>query len=287
MIRFLACLSLIALLGACDAAPEEAQPVPPGDFVSPAEVGCESLYLGLEDISHMGPGAGIGGRVLGANCEPLGDFKVLSCTAESCVPTDTLEDGSWYLSGIMNELPRKIRVVGVTHGHYDALFYLEIKPNELAVPSKNVILAPLSDYIALDAAAGGVALMAEGQLEVTIGPEALKYPLGHFTSDLSAQRVSTDLVGPFDIAPWEGRDGAMAFIFDPYDLSVDPENPATLAIDVADHAAVGTVYDIWSAETYSAHVVPSGTATVGEDGVIRSDADAPIISLQTLVLVPQ
>ena len=262
-----------------------------GNFISAPDDGCLSMQIGEADVPHLGPGAGITGLVVDNQCNPLSGFKVLCCTDESCVPTDTLADGTFYLGGIMNEIPRKVRIVGVTQGYYDALVYLPISADSLTIASKPIVLAPLSDYVTLGVEDGGTATLAEGQLEVTVAPGAMKYPLGHFTEELSAQRVDMSLVGPFDMTPWAERDGSMAFVFDPYEMKVEPsesgEDALTIAIHAEDHAPAGTVYDLWSADTHYAHMVAAGTATVGDDGVIRVDAGHSIKELQTLVIAPQ
>jgi hypothetical protein len=299
--RSLALLSVLALCGACDSGSGEAvdadapAPAPDGEgeFVVALEDGCPTQVMTTEQANHIGPGAGIAGRIVSHMCEPLPEFKVLSCTAESCVPTDTLADGSFYLGGIMNKLPRKVRVVGVTNGYFDALFYLGIEPNELSMLSIPVVLVPLTPYAELDDVGGGSVMLAGDQLELSVEAGALQYPLGHFVQEgadfpeLAAQRLDPALVGPFYDTPWEGKSGAMAFVFDPYDITVDAESPASLAFHVADHAAPGTVYDIWTVETSDAHMLEAGTATVGEDGVIRSDEGAEILNLQTVVIAPQ
>jgi hypothetical protein len=296
IIRILALVCASLLLVACDsdggsstssAAPDLGE----GSFVTAPDSGCASMMLTAADANHTGPGAGITGRVLDNECNPLAAFKVLCCTDESCVPTDTMDDGSFYLGGIMNEVPRKIRVVGVTHGFYDALIYLPVVTDELTIASKPIVLAPLDDYIALPTEGGGTAMLADGQMEITVAAGSLKYPLGHFTDDLSAQRVDTTLVGPFDTAPYTDVDGAMVFVFDPYDMKVEPtesgDEAVSFAFHAADHADAGSVYDVWSADTHNAHLVAVGTATVGDDGVIRTDDVHTLSSLQTLVIVPQ
>lgn len=288
----LVCLSLLLVACDSDSGSETSTTNPSeGSFVTAPDSGCASMNLLAADANHTGPGAGITGLVLDNNCNPLPSFKVLCCTDESCVPTDTLDDGSFYLGGIMNETPRKVRVVGVTHGFYDALVYLPIVTDELTIASKPIVLAPLNDYMALSSESGGSALLAEGQMELTVAAGSLKYPLGHFTDDLSAQRVDTALVGPFDTAPYSGVEGAMAFVFDPYDMKVEPTESGDEAVSFAfhaeDHAAAGTVYDLWSADTHNAHLVAAGTATVGDDGIIRTDAGHTISSLQTIVIIPQ
>ena len=128
-----------------------------GNFVSAPDDGCLSMQIGEADVPHMGPGAGISGLVVDNQCNPLSGFKVLCCTDESCVPTDTLADGTFYLGGIMNEIPRKVRIVGVTQGYYDALIYLAVSGDSLTVASKPIVLAPLSDYVTLGVEAGGTA----------------------------------------------------------------------------------------------------------------------------------
>ena len=184
-----------------------------------------SLQVGAGDVPHMGPGAGITGVVLDNDCAPLPDFKVLCCTDESCVPTDTQADGTFYLGGIMNDVPRKGRIVGVTHGYYDALIYLPVGGDELTIASKPIVLAPLGDYATLASESGGSATLAQGQVELTVAAGSMKYPLGHFTEELSAERVDTSLIGPFDVSPWAESVGTMAFVFDPYDMKIEPTTP--------------------------------------------------------------
>ena len=294
--RFALSVCLAFTLIGCDSGDSEGAEAPTsnvseGSFITAPDSGCVSKQLTAADLNHMGPGAGIGGLVLDNNCNPLVNFKVLCCTDDSCVPTDTLEDGRFYMGGIMNEVPRKVRIVGVTHGYYDALVYLPVAGEELTIASKPIVLAPLADYAPLSADAGGDVTLAEGQLEVSVAPGSMKYPLGHFTEDLSAQRVGTELVGPFDTTPWDGIDGAMAYVFDPYDMKVEAPEDGADAIQIAfhaeDHAPPGAVYDLWAADTKDAHLSIAGTATVGEDGVIRTDAGNSISSLHTVVIVPQ
>jgi hypothetical protein len=300
MIRALALLCVSLLWVACDSDstgesgstnPSSTLDGGEGSFVSAPDEGCSSLQIGEADVPHMGPGAGITGLVLDNDCNPLPNFKVLCCTDDSCVPTDTRADGTFYMGAIMNQVPRKVRIVGVTHGFYDALVYLPVTGEELTIASKPIVLAPLADYVALSAEAGGTATLATGQIEITVAAGSMKYPLGHFTDELSAQRVDQTLVGPFDTAPYMDAEGAMAFVFDPYDMKVEPTESGDEAVSFAfhaeDHAPAGTVYDIWSADTHNAHLEAVGTATVGDDGVIHTDEGHTITSLQTIVIVPQ
>lgn len=300
MFRALALVCASLLWVACDSggssegSSADTSTAPPGGeggFVSAPDEGCSSMQVDAADIAHVGPGAGISGLVLDNECNPLPNYKVLCCTSDSCVPTDTREDGTFYLGGIMNQAPRKVRIIGVTHGYYDALVYLPVTGEELTIASKPIVLAPLAAYATLPAEAGGTATLAGGQLEITVAAGAMKYPLGHFEEELSAERVDLALIGPFDTTPWADADGAMAFVFDPYDMSVQASESGDEVLSLAFHGEdpgpAGTVYDLWSADTHDAHMVAAGTATVGDDGVIRVDAAHAVSSLHTLVIAPQ
>jgi len=270
-----------------------------------APAGCDSDGGGATDgnrFASFTPPAGksaIGGRILDPSGAPVAEFRVAACSQQDCPITTTGADGLFLHEALEPDRPRAIYAHG-THNFRmvtPRFANIVVRTHPLAdevVDVGDLVLPELEgEPVPANPATGGTFTLAGGALTVTIPADALSYAIGTVEENqrLQAGRLHASLLPTFPTNPWRGKeDRSLVFSVAPWELR--SHAPIGIAVTGSGEPS-GTVFDVHEIEPFSIMVEviaeprKVGTATLGADGVIRSDPGSNLRSLILFVLVPQ
>lgn len=232
------------------------------------------------------PYACVGGTIVDEDGTPIAGLKVSACTLATCIIGETGEDGR-YRIGKLPVGPHKMEILGQIQGYATMIYYQPVTAGVLVEAEREIVMVRLTETPSpWTPADGGAVSLAGEMLDLEVAPGALRYPLG--TVDKAAVAVEMDPLDlpPFDIAPWEGKEaGTRVFIVNPFPMQ------SSSAVAMTVHGATGvapdTGYDVYTANHLEGVLEHVGTATADGLGDIVLDGDAELLTLTTIIVVPQ
>jgi hypothetical protein len=124
-----------------------------------------------------------------------------------------------------------------------------------------------------------------GDLSIDADPDAMSFGAysPSFEPYVAIKRMDPAAVG----LPWDTLPGAPVALWylGTFDVTVSPAWPFTVNDDLG--LPVGTTLQIWSTSNEDKVWIQTGTATVQEGGLIRSDDGSGLTKLTTMVLVAE
>ncbi len=227
-----------------------------------------------------GPDAGCAtGFIVDNEGCPVEGIKILACDDDSCITGDTDANGMYLIS--LSAGWRKMQVMGTKKDFMTILFHTDVVAGSPSSPAKHVQLVPeATESAALVAETGGTAVVAGGALEITAEAEDAEFPIG-FDEALSAVAAPVSSLGPYDSAPWAGKeDGTLAFHLGPATVK-SKEKGFSFKVTTA---VAGTTYAMYYVDGHDATLKDVGQATADDAGVVEGSG---VTSLTTLILIPQ
>lgn len=225
------------------------------------------------------------GRVVTQERAGFAGARVAACSDVDC-PFSTADDEGFFLHDRMDPLPRRFEIFGQYDQFGSVVFRREFTGGQLVDVGEVVVSATTGPRAEWPKDTGGTVVIADGMLELTAGPDEIRWPLGTVDFDVQAAVVAVEDIPPYNEQPWVGReDGTVGFAIVPFDLLGKAPVEARVLTGVTKPA--GTKYDVYHSDPLDGRLELAGTATVDADGVLATDEDCDLRDLTFILFVPR